>query len=153
MLGYGSIGCALFFIVLGNYALDLELSGAYPVAEQVLGESPSTAIAAIIDLLPFGKFWLVFIAVVGIIFTATTYDSASYTLAAGATRYLKADEHPRRYHRVYWAFALGTLPAVLLFLGGLTALQTASVVASVPLLLIYILLAWSIVKTLRAQSQ
>ena len=149
MLGFGSMGCALFFIVLGNYALDLELSGAYPVAEQALGESPSTAIAAIIELLPFGKFWLAFIAVVGIIFTATTYDSASYTLSAGATRYLKADEHPLRYHRVYWAVALGTLPAVLLFLGGLTALQTASVVASVPLLFVYVLLAWSIVKTLQ----
>ena len=149
MLGFGSLGCALFFIVLGNYALDLELTGAYPVAEQALGESPSTAIAAIIEMLPFGKFWLVFIAVVGIIFTATTYDSASYTLSAGATRYLRADEHPLRYHRVYWAIALGTLPAVLLFLGGLTALQTASVVASVPLLFVYVLLAWSIVKTLR----
>jgi BCCT family betaine/carnitine transporter len=149
MLGYGSVGCALFFIVLGNYALHLELNGVYPVAEQALGESPSTAIAAIIEMLPLGKFWLVFIAVVGIIFTATTYDSASYTLSAGATRYLKADEHPIRPHRVYWAIALGFLPAVLLFLGGLTALQTASVVASVPLLLVYILLAGSIIKTLR----
>ncbi len=149
MLGYGSVGCALFFIVLGNYALSLELSGVYPVAEQALGESPSAAIAAILEMLPLGKFWLVFIAVVGIIFTATTYDSASYTLSAGATRYLKADEHPIRAHRVYWAIALGFLPAVLLFLGGLTALQTASVVASVPLLLVYILLVGSIIKTLR----
>ena len=153
MLGYGSFGCALFFIVLGNYALHLELNGVYPVAEQALGESPSTAIAAIIGLLPFGSFWLAYIAVVGIIFTATTYDSASYTLAAGATRSLEADEHPLRYHRVYWAVALGFLPAVLLFLGGLTALQTASVVASVPLLLVYILLAGSIVKTLQAHSK
>ena len=153
MLGFGSLGCALFFIILGNYALNLELSGAYAVADQALGESPSTAIAAIIEMLPLGTFWLVFIAVVGIIFTATTYDSATYTLAAGATRYLKADEHPLRYHRVYWAFALGTLPAVLLFLGGLTALQTASIVASVPLLLTYIMLVWSIAKTLRSIEQ
>lgn len=150
MLGYGSAGCALFFIVLGNYALHLELNDVYPVAEQALGESPSTAIAAITEMLPLGKFWLVFIAIVGVIFTATTYDSASYTLSAGATRFLKADEHPVRAHRVYWAIALGFLPAVLLFLGGLTALQTASVVASVPLLLVYILLGWSIIITLKA---
>ena len=149
MLGYGSLGCALFFIVLGNYALNLELSGAYPVAEQALGESPSAAIAGILELLPFGAFWLVFIAIVGIIFTATTYDSASYTLSAGATRYLKPDEHPQRMHRVYWAIALGFLPAVLLYLERLEALQTASIVASVPLLLVYILLAWSIARTLK----
>ena len=149
MIGWGSFGCALFFIILGNYALHLELNGIYPVAEEVINGSPSAAIAAIIELLPFGSFWLGFIAVVGIIFTATTYDSASYTLAAGATRYLKAHEHPVRLHRVYWALALGALPAVLLFIGGLDALRTASVVASLPIILVYILLAWSIVRTLK----
>lgn len=149
MLGWGSLGCALFFIVLGNYALDLELNNVYPVVQQAINESPSVAIAAIIQLLPFGSFWLVFIAIVGLVFMATTYDSASYTLAAGATRYLKPDAHPARAHRVYWAIALGFLPSVLLFLGGLRSLQTASVVASVPLLFVYVILAWSAVKTLK----
>ncbi len=149
MIGWGSLGCALFFIVLGNYALNLELNGIYAVAQQAIGESPSAAIASIIELLPFGTFWLAYVAVIGMIFTATTYDSASYTLSAGATRYLKPDEHPARAHRVYWAIALGFLPSVLLFLGGLRVLQTASVVASVPLLLVYVILAWSIVKTLK----
>ena len=153
MLGWGSIGCALYFIVLGNYALNLELVGAYPVAEQAQNESPSYAIAAIIELLPFGTFWLVFVAVIGMIFTATTYDSASYTLAAGATRFLRDDVHPARIHRVYWAIALGFLPGVLLLLDKLGPLQTASVVASVPLLLIYILLAVSIVRTLKGTSR
>jgi BCCT family betaine/carnitine transporter len=152
MLGYGSVGCALFFIVLGNYALNLELHGAYPVAQQAINESPSAAIAAIIELLPFGSFWLAFMAVVGLIFTATTYDSASYTLSAGATRYLDPEEHPARAHRVYWAIALGFLPAVLLFLGGLRSLQTASVVASVPLLIVYVILGWSIVRVLKENS-
>lgn len=152
MLGYGSVGCALFFIVLGNYALNLELHEAYPVAQQAIDESPSAAIAAIIELLPFGSFWLAFMAVVGLIFTATTYDSASYTLSAGATRYLDPDEHPVRAHRVYWAIALGFLPAVLLFLGGLRSLQTASVVASVPLLIVYVILGWSIVRVLKEYS-
>ena len=153
MIGWGSLGCALFFIILGNYALDLDLRGVYPVAQQAVNESPSAAIAAIIELLPFGSFWLLFTAVIALIFTATTYDSASYTLAAGATRFLNPDEHPVRAHRVYWAIALGFLPAVLLYLGKLRALQTASVVASIPLLLVYILLAWSILKTLKEHSR
>ena len=152
MRGWGSMGCALFFIILGIYALDLELRGVYPVAQQAIDESPSAAIAAIIELLPFGSFWLGFTAVIAMIFTATTYDSASYTLSAGATRHLKPDEHPARAHRVYWAIALGFLPSVLLFLGGLKALQTASVVASVPLLLVYVILGWSIVKVLKEHS-
>jgi len=149
MLGWGSLGCALFFIVLGNYALDLELSGAYAVAQQALEESPSAAIAAIIELLPLGDFWLVFLALIGLVFVATTYDSAAYTLAAGTTTRLPMDEDPTRKLRVYWAVLLGILPVVLLYLGGLTIIQTASVVASIPLLPIYVLLGWSVVRSLR----
>ena len=100
--------------------------------------------------MPAGGFWLGFLAIIGIIFTATTYDSASYTLAAGATVKLAPGEHPARWHRVFWAVALGILPASLLYLGGLKALQTASVIASLPLLLVYAILYAAIIKTLRA---
>jgi BCCT family betaine/carnitine transporter len=150
MLGFGSLGCAVFFIVLGNYALNLQLTGVYDVALQTVSESPSAAIASIIELLPLGPFWLVFVGLLGLIFLATTYDSAAYSLAAGATRYLRSDEDPVRAHRVYWAILLGFLPAVLLFVGGLKTVQTASVVASVPLLPVYAILGWSIVRMLRS---
>ena len=149
MLGWGSLGCALFFMILGNYAMHLELSGAYPVVEKIAEMGPSWAIAAIIELLPMGVFWLLFVSTVGMIFTATTYDSATYTLAAGATQYLRSDQHPIRMHRVYWAFALGLLPSALLFLGGLDPLRTASVLASFPLLFVYVILGFSIVAMLR----
>ncbi|MFP6807878.1 MAG: BCCT family transporter [Pseudomonadales bacterium] len=148
MLGWGSLGCSLFFMVLGNYTLWLELNGVYPVVEEVMNISPSHAIAGVISNLPGGQFWLVFLIVIGLVFMATTYDSASYTLAAGATRSMKEHEHPDRWHRVFWACALGVLPISLLFLGGLRTLQTASIVASVPLLFVYVLLGLSVYRTL-----
>lgn len=151
VLGCGSLGCSLFFIVLGNYALYLELAGTYNVIEQAVQASPSTAIAGIVALLPMGQFWLIFLAVIGLIFMSTTYDSASYTLAAGATRELKDHKHPARWHRVFWAIALGALPVSLLFVGGLRELQTASLIASLPILFIYILLIISIMLTLRSE--
>ncbi|MEE3291130.1 MAG: BCCT family transporter [Pseudomonadota bacterium] len=149
MLGWGSVGCALFFVVLGNYALSLELAGDFPVIQQAIEASPSVAIAGIIALLPAGSFWLIYIAIVGLIFMATTYDSASYTIAAGTTRQLTEHQHPARWNRVFWAIALGLLPVSLLFIGGLRELQTASLVASFPLLIIYLILASSILRWLR----
>ena len=149
MLGWGSFGCALFFIVLGNYALYLELEGLYPVISQAIDISPSSAIAGIIALLPFGKFWLIYIALIGLIFMATTYDSASYTIAAGATRSLQEHQHPAKWHRVFWAITLGALPASLLFVGGLRELQTASLVASLPLLGVYVMLGISVIRMLK----
>ena len=148
MIGWGSLGCALFFIVLGGYAIDLELTGTYPVAQHVAEHSPSSAIAAIIELLPLGTFVLVYVALIAIIFIATTYDSASYTLAAGSTRAMTATQHPRTMNRVYWAFTLGMLPSVLLFIGGLRPLQTASIMAALPLLAVYLMMLFSIRKML-----
>ena len=149
MMGWGSLGCSLFFIILGNYSLNLELSGQYPVVEHVNELGQSSAIAAIIEILPGGSFLLVFLAIIAIIFAATTYDSASYSLAAGSTRYLKADEHPSRNLRIYWAISMGLLPSALLFIGGLEPLKTASIMASFPILIIYILLMFSIIRMLR----
>jgi|TARA_B100000959_G_scaffold284416_1_gene356002 BCCT family betaine/carnitine transporter len=151
-LGYGSLGCALFFIVLGNYALYLELNSLYPVVQEAVELSPSTAIAGIVALLPMGSVLLVFVAVIGLIFMATTYDSASYTLAAGATRSMTEHEHPARWHRVFWAVALGLLPISLLFIGGLRELQTASLVASIPLVFVYLVLAVATVRMLNESN-
>ncbi len=152
MLGWGSLGCALFFVVLGNYALHLQVNGAYDVVNEAVNVGPSTAIASIIALLPMGSLWLVFVILIGLVFMATTYDSASYTLAAGATRSMQANEHPARWHRVFWALGLGILPLSLLFAGGLRELQTASLVASIPLVAVYGLLAVSILRMLRKQA-
>jgi len=149
MLVWGSTGCALFYLVLGNYALHAELEGIHGVVNEANTVSPSAALASLIERLPAGGFWLAFLAVIGIIFTATTYDSASYTLAAGASRRLDPGQHPARWHRVFWAAALGILPACLLYIGGLKALQTASVVASLPLLVVYAMLYAAIIKTLK----
>ena len=83
---------------------------------------------------------------------ATTYDSASYTLAAGATRSMTEHEHPARWHRVFWAVALGLLPISLLFIGGLRELQTASLVASIPLVFVYLVLAVATVRMLNESN-
>ncbi len=152
MLGWGSLGCTLFFIVLGNYALFLDINDIFPVVNEVRERGGSSAVAGIIQLLPFGSFWLVYLAVIGLVFIATTYDSASYTLAAGASRSLPDNGHPARGHRVFWACLLGVLPVCLLFLGGLKMLQSASVIASVPIVVVYGMLTVSMLRTLHETS-
>jgi BCCT family betaine/carnitine transporter len=151
MLGYGSLGCVLFFSVLGNYALYLELGGLAPVLD-TLNQQGAGAPAAVVDVLvslPSGRWLLPYFAVICLIFMATTYDSASYTLASCATQRLPADQHPARWHRVFWALSLGFLPITLLILGGLRSLQTAAVVVSLPLILVGVVMSVSLVKSLR----
>ena len=88
MLVWGSLGCALFFMILGNFTLNLELTGQMPVVAETQSFSPSYALSHALTYLP-GKLLVTFVVVIGTIFTATTYDSAAYTLAAGATDQLR----------------------------------------------------------------
>lgn len=149
MLGYGTVGCALFFIVLGNYALDLELTGKLRVTETLQSDGAPQAIVSVVQSLPASGVALALFCLVSIVFMATTYDSAAYTLALGATRRLPMDEHPPRWHRLFWAVGISLLPVTLMFLGGLTPFQTASVVVSLPLIGVGVMLAWSLVRALR----
>ena len=151
MLVFGSLGAAAFFIVFGNYALHLELSESLSVTGLIREIGEPAAIAAVFQSLPLGQLALAAFFVVSVIFLATTYDSASYTLASVSTRRLEAGENPARWNRVFWACALGVLPITLMFIdGGLRVILSATVVVSLPLMLVGVLMAASLLRLLRS---
>ena len=149
-MGYGTLGCALFYMVFGNYGLYLELNGAADITGIMSAQGAPAAITAILDSLPWSTVVIAAYALVGLVFSITTYDSASYTLASSATRSLPAGEDPVRWHRVFWAGALAVLPLTLMFVGGLRVIQTATLVVSLPLLGVGVLMTWSLIRQLDA---
>ena len=152
MLLFGSLGSWLFYMIVGNYSMHLELEGIVSVTQIIDADGGHTAIVAILDQLPLPTLVVSLFCAVSIIFAATTYDSASYTLASGATMYLRIGDEPARWHRLFWAFALGLLPVTLMFIGGLKVLQTALLVVSLPILLVGVLMSVALVKSLRADN-
>ncbi len=153
VVGFGSLGCTLFFCILGNYAVHLESAGLVPVIDTLNEQSASAAIVTVLTTLPTGRWLLPLFALMCLIFMATTYDSASYTLSACATRRLPADRHPARWHRVFWALSLGILPTTLLLLGDLRSLQSAVVIVSLPLIVIEVMMCMALVRGLRSADR
>jgi len=149
MLGVGTAGSWIFFMVLGNYGLSLEMSGALGVIDIVKQSGAPAAIVAIMSSPPFGMIVLGVFCFVALLYLATTFDSAAYTIAGGASLDLGASGHPDRLHRIFWALAVAVLPIALMSVGGLKTLQTASLVASAPLLVVGVLLAVSLMRSLR----
>lgn len=142
-LFFGSMGCFLFFMVLGNYALHLQLTGALDVISLLNAGGPA-AVFGILETLPLAIVVIVAFTVLAVIFTATTFDSISYILAA----VVQSDvaEEPMRWNRLFWAFALSLMPITLLLLGGLQTLQTAAIVGGLPLIVISVLLGASAIR-------
>ena len=149
MIGYGTLGAGLFYMVFGNFGLSLELSGAVDVTRIMTEQNGAKAIVAILDQLPAAWLVIVIYALIALVFSATTYDSASYILASVATRRLPAGEDPDRWHRVFWALALAVLPLTLMFIGGLKVVQSATLIVSLPLIAVGGLMSVSLVKQLK----
>lgn len=141
---FGSLGCFLFFMTLGNFGISLQLSGTLDIVNILNTEGPTRAIFATLEQLPFKTIVIAMFTVLCIIFTATTFDSISYILASVVQK--NVSEEPLRWNRLFWAFALSFMPMVLLFMGGLSTLQTAAIVGGAPLLIITVMLMVSAVR-------
>lgn len=150
MLGYGTLGAALFYMIFGNFGLYLETTQTLSVTTILATDGGPSAIVALLEQLPFAVIIISVFALIALIFSATTYDSASYILASCATRKLPAGEDPARWHRVFWAVALAVLPLTLMFIGGLKTVQSATLIVSLPLIFVGLLMSVSLVKQLRA---
>ncbi|WP_434996704.1 BCCT family transporter [Vibrio scophthalmi] len=141
---FGSLGCFLFFMILGNYGLSLQLSGELDIVGILNTEGATKAIFSMLEMLPMGTLVIAVFTLLCIIFTATTFDSISYILASVVQN--NVTEEPMRWNRMFWAFTLSFLPTVLMFMGGLSTLQTAAIVGGLPLLGISVMLMVSAVR-------
>ncbi|WP_194841314.1 BCCT family transporter [Salinibacillus xinjiangensis] len=143
-VGFGSLGCWLFYSILGNYGLYLQLNDLLQVSTILEVANGPEAIVSIIHSLPFGDFIVLLFSVLSIIFIATTYDTSSYMLAAVTQN--QVDDDPVRWNRLFWAFGLALPPTALMFIGGLKALQTVTIIAALPSVFILVLLAFSFLR-------
>ena len=141
---FGSLGCAMYFMILGNFGLSLQLSGELDVIGILNNEGPTRAIFSVLEQLPMSTAVIAVFTVLCIIFTATTFDSISFILASVVQN--NVTEDPMRWNRLFWAFTLSFMPSVLMFMGGLATLQTAAIVGGLPLLVIAAMLMVSGVK-------
>jgi betaine/carnitine transporter, BCCT family len=141
---FGSSGCALYFMILGNYGLSLQLSGQLDVVSILNEDGPTRAIFSILEQLPMSTMVIAVFTLLCIIFTATTFDSISFILASVVQN--NVTEDPMRWNRLFWAFTLSFMPSVLMFMGDLSTLQTAAIVGGLPLLIIAVMLMISGVK-------
>ena len=79
-------------------------------------------------------------------------DSSAYTLSSVATKEQAEVSEPARWHRFFWAIALAVVSLSLMFAGGkdsLKALQAASVVVALPLMVVLLLMTASFMKWLK----
>lgn len=137
----------MWIATLGGTALYNDLRNGTQIAEAVENDVTS-AIFATFEHMPFTGV-LSFLAIVLIFtFLITSADSATYILASMTTR---GSLFPPMAVKLTWGFLMSATAAVLLYAGGLEALQSASLVSALPFTLLILLLILSMSKLLNKE--
>ena len=139
----------LWFAILGGTGLNQEQSDPGRLAASV-ERGEEFVLFEMLDGLPAATAVSIGVLVLITLFFVTSSDSASLVvdmLSSGG------DPNPPVWSRVFWALLEGAVAAVLLVLaaGGLEALQTAAILAALPVSLVLIVMCVSIWRNLRAE--
>jgi len=134
------IGCWLHFIIFGYYGMNAYMKGLVDVIAIYQTQGIPAAIIAIIKTMPLASIVLAVFLITMIVSTVTVINGAAYTLSIVSAKKLSAKSEPVRWSRVFWAVALGCLGLALIFMGGLTPIQTISISTGFLTMIIIILI-------------
>ena len=139
------------FIVLGNYSLGLQASGAADfIAEYAANGDLYGLILNIINTMPASKFILVVTMLCMIAFYATSFDSIAYTAACYSYKRLGENEHPHKMIELLWCILLIVLPIALVFSeSSMNNIQSVSIISAFPIGIIMIIMIWGFFKDIR----
>ena len=111
--------------------------------------NPSTALFQVFNHYPLGKV-LSFIAVVLLTtFFITSANSATFVLGMLSS---EGNLNPSRQKQFLWGIVQALFATALLVSGGLSALQTASIAAAFPFIIVMLLAIVSLMKALREEK-
>ena len=139
------------FIVLGNYSLGLQASGAADfIAEYAANGDLYGLILNIINTMPASKFTLVVTMLCMIAFYATSFDSIAYTAACYSYKRLGENEHPHKMIELLWCILLIVLPIALVFSeSSMNNIQSVSIISAFPIGIIMIIMIWGFFKDIK----
>lgn len=140
-----SVVSVIWFCILGGTAIDLQRDGtdianAGGLEAQLFGT---------LDALPLATLASIVVMLLVAIFFVSGADAASIVMGSLSER---GTTEPRRAVVVFWGVATGAVAAVMLLAGGedaLTGLQTITIVAALPFVVIMVGLAAALVRDLR----
>ena len=137
----------LWMGVFGGAAVGVDLFNNAGVVDAVNADYATGVFQTIAG---FGYDWLVtpitiLTTLLLISWFVTSSDSGTLVMC---TMLSMGDEHPPIKFRVFWGVTSGVVAGVLMLAGGLSALQTASIVAGLPIAVALLLMAYGMAQTL-----
>lgn len=135
----------VWFCVMGGTAIRLESTGAADLAGSVK-TGAEASLFAMLDALPIGTVTSYLAMLLVMTYFVTSADSASLVMGSLTSR---GALNPPTWLVVAWGVLMAAVAAVLLVAGGLSSLQTATILVALPFVLVMLGLCWALLKELR----
>jgi choline/glycine/proline betaine transport protein len=137
----------IWVTVFGGAGIYEELYGGGGMVDAI-NQNMTTAIYVLLERYPLGFASSVTIILVGCIFFVTSADSGSYVVDCITS---DTDGDTPKPQRIFWTTLEGIIASCLIIGGGFVALQTASLVVGIPILLIMIPTCFGLMKELKRE--
>lgn len=142
-----SIFDMVFFDIFGSTALHFEFSDATSgLIDKAISIDVANGIFVLFDQFPFSDVITIVILFVVFTFFVVSADSATIVLGMLSSG---GNNSPRISLKLLWGIALAFSAGILIIMGGLTAVQTAPIVAVLPFIFILFALCYSTLKMLQ----
>ncbi|MGW0119480.1 BCCT family transporter [Streptomyces sp. NPDC003327] len=135
----------IWFCVMGGTAIRLESTGAADLASTVR-DGAEASLFAMLEALPGGTVTSFLAMLLVMTYFVTSADSASLVMGSLTSR---GSLHPPTWLVVTWGVLMAAVAAVLLVVGGLNSLQTATILVALPFVVVMLALCWALLKELR----
>ena len=146
--GFGVGSTIISFIILGNYSLGKQMSGAADFISTYLQTGDLyELIVGIINTLPCAPLVLALVFMTMVAFYATSFDSIALIGACYSYHRLDENEMPHKLVQLMWCILLIVLPIALIFSdSSMSNLQSVSIIAAFPIGAVIVLITASFLK-------
>lgn len=151
----GTLAIPLIYILMwisiyGNAALDLIRGGNEQFgADTVL--DPEGGFYSLLQEYPAATFIIGLATFTAVLFYVTSADSAALVMANMTSKLPTPQHDGRPALRIFWAFVTGALTIAMLLVGGIGALQSATVIMGLPFAIVMVLVMIGLYRALRIE--
>ncbi|MBY6051852.1 BCCT family transporter [Cytobacillus firmus] len=136
----------IWFATFGGTAIMQEHQGTAKISELATEE----ALFGVFSNLPMGTVLSIIAILLICTFFITSADSGTYVLGMMTTN---GSHHPGNKIKLVWGILLAAISLVLLYSGGLQALQNTMIAAALPFSVIMALMTFSLIKALQKEAK
>ncbi|AXR06874.1 BCCT family transporter [Salinimonas sediminis] len=136
----------LWMTIFGNTAIDLVYSQGITKLSSMVSNDSSVALFVFLENFPWSSVVSMLAVVMVFIFFVTSCDSGAMVVDMLCSH---GSNNTPLWQRIYWAVAVGVVASILLYAGGLDALQTMTIISALPFSIILLIAMYGLLKALR----